>query len=170
MTNIILSCSLIISQPQSFAILKANKTLRPHLSKGEKQVHQCLTLLSSMSGPQISTTKGGEPPSEPTGGDTPDNANFQRSIDSRQMVFLALAGGIGAGLFVASGSALSAGGPGSALINYALVGMMVCTTMGALGELASTFPPFGSLSPARILSASCVSKDGKEANVRTGSP
>lgn len=67
-------------------------------------------------------------------------ANFQRSIDARQMVFLALAGGMGAGIFVASGSALTAGGPANALLNYALVGLMVCTTMGALGELASRFP------------------------------
>lgn len=88
----------------------------------------------------------GDPPSygEVAHGETPNGeesngANFQRNIGSRQMVFFALAGGIGAGLFVASGSALSAGGPGNALVNYAIVGMMVCTTMGALGELASMF-------------------------------
>lgn len=83
----------------------------------------------------------GDPPSygEVANGETSNGANFQRNIGSRQMVFFALAGGIGAGLFVASGSALSAGGPGNALVNYAVVGMMVCTTMGALGELASMF-------------------------------
>ena len=87
--------------------------------------------------PQHSTTKGTDLAGGDPAGDSPDDSNFQRSIDSRQMIFLALAGGIGAGLFVASGSALSAGGPASALVNYAVVGMMVCTTMGALGELAS---------------------------------
>lgn len=83
----------------------------------------------------------GDPPSygEVAHDEATNGANFQRNIGSRQMVFFALAGGIGAGLFVASGSALSAGGPGNALVNYAIVGMMVCTTMGALGELASMF-------------------------------
>lgn len=74
----------------------------------------------------------------------PENeANFHRSIDNRQMVFLSLAGSIGAGLFVASGSALSSGGGGNAVLNYAVVGFMICTTMGSLGELASMFllPP-----------------------------
>lgn len=93
-----------------------------------------------MPSPRHSTAKGAELTSGSSGADSPDDGNFQRRIDSRQMVFLALAGGIGAGLFVASGSALSAGGPGSALINYAIVGMMVCTTMGALGELSSKSP------------------------------
>ncbi|PKS07495.1 hypothetical protein jhhlp_006099 [Lomentospora prolificans] len=59
------------------------------------------------------------------------------------MVFLSLAGSIGAGLFVASGSALSSGGGGNAVLNYAVVGFMICTTMGSLGELATTFPVAG---------------------------
>lgn len=66
-----------------------------------------------------------------------NDANFQRGIENRQMVFLSLAGSIGAGLFVASGSALSSGGGGNAVLNYAVVGFMICTTMGSLGELAS---------------------------------
>ncbi|SPN99522.1 related to GAP1 - General amino acid permease [Cephalotrichum gorgonifer] len=83
-------------------------------------------------------------PRAPSDGGKMRNADkLERHIDTRQMVFMALASGIGAGLFVASGSALSAGGPASVFINYALVGSMVCTTMGALGELATTFPVAG---------------------------
>jgi yeast amino acid transporter len=62
---------------------------------------------------------------------------LKRNIDKRQLIFMALGGSIGAGLFVGSGGALNIGGPASLVLNFAIVGLMVTFTMGALGELAS---------------------------------
>lgn len=67
-------------------------------------------------------------------------ARLRRDISLRQMVFMALGGSIGAGLFVASGQALSAGGPGSVVACFALTGAMVTVTMSALGEMAAAYP------------------------------
>ncbi|KAI8319927.1 APC family amino acid-polyamine-organocation transporter [Martensiomyces pterosporus] len=59
---------------------------------------------------------------------------------------LAIGGCIGTGLFIASGSALSAGGPGGALVSYIVMGIAVYFVMTALGELASYMPVEGSFS------------------------
>lgn len=64
---------------------------------------------------------------------------LRRNISIRHMVFIALGGSIGAGLFVGSGGALSAGGPLSLVLNFAIVGFGVTCTMGSLGELAGRF-------------------------------
>jgi amino acid permease len=47
---------------------------------------------------------------------------------------------------VASGKALYLGGPGSLLIAYIFIGVMLYCTMQALGELAVSFPVAGSFS------------------------
>ena len=52
----------------------------------------------------------------------------------------------GTGLFVASGKALSNGGPASLLIAYSLIGIMLYCTIQALGEMAVLFPVAGSFS------------------------
>lgn len=75
----------------------------------------------------------------------PDETNkLERGISIRHMIFIALGGSIGAGLFVGSGGALNAGGPLSLVLNFALVGLGVTCTMGSLGELAAAFPVAGS--------------------------
>lgn len=53
---------------------------------------------------------------------------------------------IGTGLFVGSGKALSNGGPGSLIIAFTLIGIMLYCTVQALGELAVAFPVAGSFS------------------------
>ncbi|OLN81153.1 putative amino-acid permease P7G5.06 [Colletotrichum chlorophyti] len=68
---------------------------------------------------------------------------LERNISIRHMIFMALGGSIGAGLFVGSGSALSSGGPLSLVLNFALVGLGVTCTMGSLGELAAAYPVAG---------------------------
>lgn len=50
----------------------------------------------------------------------------------------------GTGLFVGSGSVLATGGPGSLLIAYVIIGVMVYCMIHALGELAVVFPVAGS--------------------------
>jgi len=52
---------------------------------------------------------------------------------------IAIGGSIGAGLFVGSGSALNAGGPGSLVIDFIIIGFMLLLTVNALGELAGMF-------------------------------
>jgi amino acid permease len=66
-----------------------------------------------------------------------DDSGLKRQIPLGELIFLALSGSIGAGLFVASGSALSSGGPANVVINYSITGVLVILTMGALGELCS---------------------------------
>ncbi|KAL3961002.1 hypothetical protein ACCO45_006119 [Purpureocillium lilacinum] len=52
----------------------------------------------------------------------------------------AIAGSIGTGLIIGSGSALASGGPGSILIAYCIMGMCVYTVMTAFAEMAIFAP------------------------------
>lgn len=53
-------------------------------------------------------------------------------------------GTIGTGLFLGTGTSLSRGGPGSMLLSYAIVGVIVFITMLSLGEMAAFAPVAGS--------------------------
>ncbi|KAK4141902.1 putative amino-acid permease [Dichotomopilus funicola] len=69
-----------------------------------------------------------------------------RELKGRHLQMIAISGSIGTGLFVASGKALSQGGPASLLLAYCIVGSMLWCTMQALGEMAVVFPVAGSFS------------------------
>ncbi|KAL2192396.1 amino acid permease-domain-containing protein [Corynascus similis CBS 632.67] len=69
-----------------------------------------------------------------------------RELKGRHLQMIAISGSIGTGLFVASGQALSQGGPASVLVAYLLVGAMLWCTVQALGEMAVVFPVAGSFS------------------------
>ncbi|KAK4166864.1 putative amino-acid permease [Cladorrhinum sp. PSN259] len=69
-----------------------------------------------------------------------------RELKGRHLQMIAIGGSIGTGLFVASGKALSEGGPASLLLAYIFVGVMLYCTVQALGELAVVFPVAGSFS------------------------
>ncbi len=69
-----------------------------------------------------------------------------RELKGRHLQMIAISGSIGTGLFVASGRALSQGGPASVLLAYLIVGVMLWCTMQALGEMAVVFPVAGSFS------------------------
>ncbi|KAK4186278.1 putative amino-acid permease [Podospora australis] len=69
-----------------------------------------------------------------------------RELKGRHLQMIAIGGSIGTGLFVASGKALSEGGPASLLLAYMFVGVMLYCTVQALGELAVVFPVAGSFS------------------------
>jgi amino acid permease len=58
----------------------------------------------------------------------------------------ALGGSIGTGLFLACGQAISASGPGSAIVSYVAIGTMIYFMMAGVGELATFLPIPGSFS------------------------
>ncbi|KAK2861249.1 hypothetical protein FQN49_004394 [Arthroderma sp. PD_2] len=68
---------------------------------------------------------------------------LNQTLKSRHLHMIAIGGSIGAGLFVGSGSALRAGGPGALVIDFTIAGMMMFNVVHALGELAVLFPISG---------------------------
>lgn len=66
-----------------------------------------------------------------------------KKLKNRHLQMIAIGGSIGTGLFVGSGSALHAGGPGGIVIAWVLTATFVFTTMQGLGELSTTFPISG---------------------------
>lgn len=56
---------------------------------------------------------------------------------------IAIAGTIGTGLFLGTGSSLAQGGPASMLICYSIVGFIVYVTLILLGEMATQYPVAG---------------------------
>lgn len=68
---------------------------------------------------------------------------LDRSMKSRHLHMIAIGGSIGAGFFVGSGAALSKGGPGSLLIDFLIIGIMMFNVVYALGELAVMYPVSG---------------------------
>ncbi|KRL56337.1 amino acid permease [Furfurilactobacillus rossiae] len=73
-----------------------------------------------------------------------ENRAVRRELKTRHLSMIALGGSIGTGLFVASGSAISAAGPGGALVAYVAIGIMVYFLMTSLGEMATYMPLTGS--------------------------
>jgi amino acid transporter len=69
--------------------------------------------------------------------------SLDRTMKSRHMHMISIGGSIGAGFFVGSGKALSNGGPGSLLIDFFIIGVMMFNTVYALGELAIMYPVSG---------------------------
>ncbi|CAK7234190.1 histidine permease [Sporothrix curviconia] len=74
------------------------------------------------------------------------HSGLSRELKGRHLQMIAIGGSIGTGLFVASGKALSEGGPASVLLAYGFIGLMLYCTVHALGELAVVFPVAGSFS------------------------
>lgn len=72
------------------------------------------------------------------------STKVKRSLKTRHLSMIALGGSIGTGLFVTSGSTIAKAGPGSAIIAYLCVGIMVFFLMTSLGEMATYFPVSGS--------------------------
>ncbi|KAK2759796.1 glyceraldehyde-3-phosphate dehydrogenase 1 [Arachnomyces sp. PD_36] len=73
-------------------------------------------------------------------------SRLQKKLKSRHLQMIAIGGSIGTGLFIGSGTALATAGPGSVLISFFIVGIMLYCTVHALGELAVLFPVAGSFS------------------------
>lgn len=74
-----------------------------------------------------------------------EHHGLHRGLSARQVSMIAIAGTIGTGLFLGTGSSLAHGGPASMLICYALVGFIVWVTLLLLGEMATQYPVAGEL-------------------------
>ncbi|GJJ77100.1 lysine-specific permease [Entomortierella parvispora] len=70
--------------------------------------------------------------------------DLKRGLKARHLSMISIAGTIGTGLFLASGASIAQAGPLGALIAYAMIGSMVYTLMGSLGEMATLIPTAGS--------------------------
>lgn len=69
-----------------------------------------------------------------------DHAHLHRGLKSRHITMIAIGGAIGTGLIIGTGKALARSGPGSILIAYTSVGLLVYIVMTALGEMAAWIP------------------------------
>ncbi|KAF1999006.1 hypothetical protein P154DRAFT_437984 [Amniculicola lignicola CBS 123094] len=69
-----------------------------------------------------------------------DHQHLHRGLKSRHITMIAIGGAIGTGLIIGSGKALATSGPGSILISYTLVGLLVYVVMMGLGEMAAWLP------------------------------
>ncbi|KAH9080268.1 amino acid permease-domain-containing protein [Lactarius deliciosus] len=75
---------------------------------------------------------------------SPSIGTLHRGLSSRQVQMIAIAGTIGTGLFLGTGTSLAQGGPASMLICYSIVGFIVYVTLLLLGEMATQYPVAGS--------------------------
>jgi len=69
-----------------------------------------------------------------------DHKHLHRGLKSRHITMIAIGGAIGTGLIIGTGKALAQSGPGSILIAYTSVGLLVYVVMTALGEMAAWIP------------------------------
>ncbi|CAK9440301.1 uncharacterized protein LODBEIA_P44010 [Lodderomyces beijingensis] len=70
--------------------------------------------------------------------------NLNRSLSTRVINMITIAGVIGTGLFLGTGKMLAQGGPLSLVLNYLIVGLLVLCMMFSLGEMSAQFPVSGS--------------------------
>ncbi|KAI7832574.1 amino acid permease [Gamsiella multidivaricata] len=74
----------------------------------------------------------------------PADNELKRGLKARHLSMISIAGTIGTGLFLASGSSIAQAGPLGALIAYIMIGSMVFFMMTSLGEMATLIPTAGS--------------------------
>lgn len=67
-------------------------------------------------------------------------------LSSFSLQMISIGGAVGTGLFVASGKALSTGGPASLIICWSIIGTMIYCMTQSLAELAVSFPVPGAFS------------------------
>ncbi|KAF9897028.1 hypothetical protein BX616_006318 [Lobosporangium transversale] len=74
----------------------------------------------------------------------PKDNELKRGLKARHLSMISIAGSVGTGLFLASGSSIAQAGPLGALIAYIMIGSMVFFLMTSLGEMATLIPTAGS--------------------------
>ncbi|KAF3921292.1 hypothetical protein ABW21_db0207516 [Orbilia brochopaga] len=78
------------------------------------------------------------------------NSPLSKKLGSRHLQVIVLGCTVGSGLFSGSGSALASGGPGSIMICYSFVAVLMWCTLQALAELAVVYPIAGSFAAYSI--------------------
>jgi amino acid transporter len=68
------------------------------------------------------------------------DSNLHRGLKSRHITMIAIAGSIGTGLVIGTGSSLANYGPLPMLLAYSIVGFVVYLVLCALGEMAAWLP------------------------------
>jgi len=71
------------------------------------------------------------------------NTMLQHKFKNRHLQMIAFGGSIGTGLFIGSGGALRRGGPAGILICWAIMGVMLISTVQNIGEMAIMYPVTG---------------------------
>ncbi|CAF9911335.1 MAG: hypothetical protein HETSPECPRED_000303 [Heterodermia speciosa] len=71
------------------------------------------------------------------------HGQFHRSFTPHQVHIISLGSNIGSGLFIGTGAALAAGGPGNMVIAYLLVCTCVWAVLQSLSEMTIAFPTSG---------------------------
>lgn len=66
--------------------------------------------------------------------------HLHRDFKERHVSMIAVAGAIGTGLIIGSGTGLLRGGPASIFIAYSIIGAVVYFVMTAVGEMATMLP------------------------------
>jgi lysine-specific permease len=72
-------------------------------------------------------------------------SNLKKKLEARHVNMIAIGGSIGTGIFLTSGYSIFIGGPGGALIAYAIMALIVYFLMTSLGEMSTHKPSSGSL-------------------------
>lgn len=80
-----------------------------------------------------------------TGTEARAGTELQAGLRDRHITMISIAGVIGAGLFVGSGTAIATAGP-AVLLSYLFAGTLVVLVMRMLGEMAAAAPDSGSFS------------------------
>lgn len=73
-------------------------------------------------------------------GSSAETGQLKREFKERHVSMIAVAGAIGTGLIIGSGTGLVRGGPASLLIAYTIIGAVVFFIMTAVGEMAAMLP------------------------------
>ncbi|KAF0324441.1 dicarboxylic amino acid permease [Colletotrichum asianum] len=73
-------------------------------------------------------------------GSSAETGQLKREFKERHVSMIAVAGAIGTGLIIGSGTGLVRGGPASLLIAYTIIGAAVFFIMTAVGEMATMLP------------------------------
>jgi yeast amino acid transporter len=72
-------------------------------------------------------------------------SEVRQGLHQRHIQMIALAGTIGTGLFLSSGTALSHGGPLGAFLGYSFTGLLVASVVFAVGEMGALVPLNGGI-------------------------
>ncbi|KAL6864054.1 amino acid permease/ SLC12A domain-containing protein [Trichoderma novae-zelandiae] len=86
--------------------------------------------------------------------ETSPETMLHRGLKARHISMIAIGGALGTGLIVGTGKALAQAGPGSLLISYVFLGLVVYCVMASLGEMAAYLPLTMTSYPARYCSRS----------------